>query len=1022
MSETPTMHAYLSVPSTGQTFPLDQELVSIGRKSENSIILADDLKVSRHHATIAREGGRYMLRDVGSVNGTFVNEQRLAEPAPLADGDVVQIGDTLFTVHLPEVDTQPSLTMAVRQPGGSFLSQGIPDVESATMWVGQPAAPENPYVGPRTFTQQESNRFFGREREARELFSLVISERLVLFYAQSGAGKSSLINTRLAPQLRQAGMAVLPTGRVSGELPENVAEVDNIYIFNLLLSMDESDGPPERFARLSLSDFLTRLTSMDGLHYYYDESAPEQADPRDEAFEQAPYVLIIDQFEEIVTAHAERWPDRERFFQQLDQAMTADPMLWVVLSMREDYVANLDPYIHLIPGKLRARFYMQRMSYEAALEAIQKPALQYGRPFAPGVAENLGDNLRQLRVQGAYTPGQSETVLGQFIEPVQLQVVCYQLWENLKDRPVGQITQQDLQELGDVDKALAQFYEQALAEVVQHTGVSEVELRNWFETQLITEAGTRGTVYRGSEQTGGLDNRAVDTLVGKYLLRAEVRTGGTWYELVHDRLVDPILQANRAWSLKQPLIQMARDWVDSGQIINKLLEGQQLREALNSSWHGLGPLVDEFLAASQDAQLVKDRAHAAERDANRQRELEQARALAHEQQQRAEEQARAAASLRKRAILLMTVGAVAVVLAIIAIGSAVLASQSALKAGYAEATAVSNEAEADVARQTAVWNQELAIANEATAKAEQAIAQAASLDAIAQKGTAEAASGEAIVQQATALAAKETVEAERNLAIEARATLAANLEDILNLIGTATAEAAAAPPTNTPTPFISTPPVVPYTATPPPTETATPQPNPTIAALEVQLAEVRATQTVVAQDAQQQQIPVPPPRITCQTEPEGDLAKIWRVEAYKARLGCPLKTEPLGGLFAEQPFENGYMFWTQQLDIFIVIIGQEKGEWRLIKQNELNAVSSGVSCEPDTPPSSRTLVQPIRGFGAVWCQFKAIQQALGFGTAKEFGVDTNLIQPFERGFILRDSSNQLYLLFADENTFIRQKL
>jgi hypothetical protein len=48
---------------------------------------------------------------------------------------------------------------------------------------------DNPYVGPRTFTRQESDRFFGREREARELFSLVVSERLVLFYAQSGAGK-----------------------------------------------------------------------------------------------------------------------------------------------------------------------------------------------------------------------------------------------------------------------------------------------------------------------------------------------------------------------------------------------------------------------------------------------------------------------------------------------------------------------------------------------------------------------------------------------------------------------------------------------------------------------------------------------------------------------------------------------------------------------------------------------------------------------------------------------------------------
>ena len=79
--------------------------------------------------------------------------------------------------------------------------------------------PFNPYVGPRTFQEEEADRFFGREREARELLALVVSERLTLFYAQSGAGKSSLLNARVIPRLRdQEGFTVLPVGRVSGVL------------------------------------------------------------------------------------------------------------------------------------------------------------------------------------------------------------------------------------------------------------------------------------------------------------------------------------------------------------------------------------------------------------------------------------------------------------------------------------------------------------------------------------------------------------------------------------------------------------------------------------------------------------------------------------------------------------------------------------------------------------------------------------------------------------------------------------
>ena len=52
--------------------------------------------------------------------------------------------------------------------------------------------PRNPYVGPRTFQRDEGHLFFGREHEARDLIALVSTERLVVFYAQSGAGKVRL--------------------------------------------------------------------------------------------------------------------------------------------------------------------------------------------------------------------------------------------------------------------------------------------------------------------------------------------------------------------------------------------------------------------------------------------------------------------------------------------------------------------------------------------------------------------------------------------------------------------------------------------------------------------------------------------------------------------------------------------------------------------------------------------------------------------------------------------------------------
>jgi hypothetical protein len=74
----------------GETFPLENERVTIGRSPDCDIFL-DDVTVSRKHAVFRREGGRYHVSDVGSLNGTYVNRERIDEVA-LQTGDEVQIG------------------------------------------------------------------------------------------------------------------------------------------------------------------------------------------------------------------------------------------------------------------------------------------------------------------------------------------------------------------------------------------------------------------------------------------------------------------------------------------------------------------------------------------------------------------------------------------------------------------------------------------------------------------------------------------------------------------------------------------------------------------------------------------------------------------------------------------------------------------------------------------------------------------------------------------------------------------
>ena len=77
-------------PNAGSRFLLDQDVTSAGRHPDSDIFL-DDVTVSRRHAEFRREGSGYTVHDVGSLNGTYVNRERI-DAAPLSGGDEVQIG------------------------------------------------------------------------------------------------------------------------------------------------------------------------------------------------------------------------------------------------------------------------------------------------------------------------------------------------------------------------------------------------------------------------------------------------------------------------------------------------------------------------------------------------------------------------------------------------------------------------------------------------------------------------------------------------------------------------------------------------------------------------------------------------------------------------------------------------------------------------------------------------------------------------------------------------------------------
>jgi hypothetical protein len=400
------------------------------------------------------------------------------------------------------------------------------------------------YVGPRPYEEKNAAIFFGREREARDLLSLVIANQLLLIYAPSGAGKTSLINARLRPMLGTVkdpalvqqlgtgkGFDVLPIARVSGLVPEDIdldaAPNSNIFVFNTLVTWRKKEAGKESATERKLAE--RELIEM-RISDYLDETRPAKPVPTEDEEEDepsSPRVVIFDQFEEIFTAHFERWQDREGFFEQITDALKGGPFtlrrsdirrpaallsrlvraanavclalrqrlledtvqalksdristdermgivvselntilkgeslfdperfagielseqtrqlleqkrrtrnflalnrslledafrdeiypraagdraLRVVFSMREDYIAELDPYTHLLPDRLGTRYRLDRLRRDAALAAIKNPLQFTHVNFAEGVAERLVDNLLQTPVRVAASPART---------------------------------------------------------------------------------------------------------------------------------------------------------------------------------------------------------------------------------------------------------------------------------------------------------------------------------------------------------------------------------------------------------------------------------------------------------------------------------------------------------------------------------------------------------------------------------------------------------------------------------------
>jgi pSer/pThr/pTyr-binding forkhead associated (FHA) protein len=89
-------------PLRGWVIYLDDPVISIGRQLSNNIVVADS-RISHHHCQIRREGERFVIEDLDSANGTYVNYRRIKETL-LREGSIIDLGNSRFIFWTQELD------------------------------------------------------------------------------------------------------------------------------------------------------------------------------------------------------------------------------------------------------------------------------------------------------------------------------------------------------------------------------------------------------------------------------------------------------------------------------------------------------------------------------------------------------------------------------------------------------------------------------------------------------------------------------------------------------------------------------------------------------------------------------------------------------------------------------------------------------------------------------------------------------------------------------------------------------
>ncbi|MBD3225737.1 MAG: hypothetical protein GF313_13495 [Caldithrix sp.] len=413
-------------------------------------------------------------------------------------GNVI-VSDTALSQGIKEIRrvlndnaTHPQFIQTLPKRGFIFIADTQPVFIDKQSVAASEYQERRPYKFLDYYTEDDADLFFGREEEIRLLISKIQAHPTFIIHGRSGVGKSSIVRAGLMPAIKQKG----GIGRVLRSYNDPLNELLDTMNAILPNEIKETQMP-------LLQPILSNIQKLN-----------------------QPIVIIFDQFEDYFSLLDK---DKQINFEEaLIQLFQNDySNIHLVFVLREDMLAEMSRFKHIIPQIFHHEFRLQRLNPNQACRAISEPAKKVGCHLQSELTNKIINDI--IEDDG--------------VDPPQLQIICDAIYDG-RGEFYG-ISLEDYKKLGGAQHIVAQYLERVLHRLRK----DEIEPVKQILTSLIS-ADKKRLVLRVSYLKTRMQNedklpdeiieRILEDLSAARIIRFRRQQGDRWIELTHDFLIDEV--------------------------------------------------------------------------------------------------------------------------------------------------------------------------------------------------------------------------------------------------------------------------------------------------------------------------------------------------------------------------------------------------------------------------------------------------------------------------------------------------